>query len=193
MDILKFVLSDTPIRWWQIFLIGIVIFLSGIDAFFWASTFIEILVALFGLLAFTVGTIMIMFSAAVKGDLIYRFPIFFAGLLSLIVGVVTILFPGFIANTFIVIIAITAIINSVLLILVGTSLSDEWKTNLAIVLFGMVTLFLSFLMALFPALSALVLVRIWGMYAMVVGGVGVIAGIQMKNTKIQKDNPITVP
>jgi uncharacterized membrane protein HdeD (DUF308 family) len=94
------------------------------------------------------------------------------------------------ATTFIVIMAIIAIINSVLLIIVGCSLSDEWKTNLVIILFGMVTLFLSILMALFPTLSAIILVKIWGMYALVIGGVGIVAGILMKN--LNRSDPAEV-
>jgi len=181
MDIPKFVLSDSPIRWWQISLIGIIILVSGIDAFIWTSMFIDILISLFGILAFVVGLIMIAFFLSVKQDLIYGFPIFFAGILSLIVAIIAIFLPGLVATTFIVIMAILAIINSVLLIIVGCSLSDEWKTNLVIILFGMVTLFLSILMALFPTLSAIILVKIWGMYAMVIGGVGIVAGILLKN------------
>lgn len=182
MDLPKFVLSESPIQWWQILLIGVIIFISGIDALIWTSMFIDILLTLFGILALAVGFIMIAFSFSVKQELIYRFPIFFTGLLSLIVASIAILFPGFLASTFIIIMAILAIINSVLLIIVGCSLSDEWKTNLAIVLCGMVTLFLSFLMALFPALTAVILVKIWGIYAMVTGGISIVAGIQMKRT-----------
>jgi uncharacterized membrane protein HdeD (DUF308 family) len=182
MELPKFVLSESPVQWWQILLIGVIIFISGIDAFFWTSKFIDILLTLFGILAMAVGLIMITFSLSVKQELIYRFPIFFTGLLSLIVAAIAILFPGFLASTFIIIMAILAIINSVLLIIVGCSLPDEWKTNLAIILCGMVTLFLSILMALFPALTALVLVKIWGMYAMVTGGICIVAGIQMKRT-----------
>jgi uncharacterized membrane protein HdeD (DUF308 family) len=182
MDLPKFVLSDSPVQWWQILLIGAIIFISGIDAFFWTTKFIDILLTLFGILALAVGLIMIAFSLSVKQDLIYNFPVFFAGLLSLIVAAIAILLPGFLATTFIVIMAILAIINSVLLIIVGCSLPDEWKTNLAIVLCGMVTLFLSFLMALFPTLTALILVKIWGLYAMVTGGICIVAGIQMKRT-----------
>ena len=48
----------------------------------------------------------------------------------------------------------------------------------------MVTLFLSFLMALFPSLTAIVLVKIWGMYAMVTGGICIVAGIQMKRIPV---------
>ena len=184
MDLPKFVLSESPVQWWQILLIGIIIFISGIDAFVWTSKFIDILLTLFGILALAVGFIMIAFSVSVKQELIYSFPIFFAGILSLIVASIAILFPGFLASTFIIIMAILAIINSVLLIIVGCALPDEWKTNLAIVLCGMVTLFLSFLMALFPSLTALMLVKIWGMYAMVTGGISIIAGIQMKRTII---------
>jgi uncharacterized membrane protein HdeD (DUF308 family) len=184
MDFPKLVLSDSPIRWWQISLIGIIIFLAGIDAFFWTSMFIDILITLFGALALVVGLIMIAFFLSVKQDIIYGFPIFFAGLLSLLVAGIAIFFPGIIAKTFIVIMAIVAIINSVLLIIVGCSLSDEWKTNLVIILFGMVTLFLSILMALFPTLSAVILVKIWGMYSLVIGGVCIVAGVLLKN--IQK-------
>jgi uncharacterized membrane protein HdeD (DUF308 family) len=184
MDLPKFILSESPVQWWQILLIGIIIFISGIDAFFWTSQFIDILLTLFGILALAIGVIMIAFSLSVKQDLIYNFPIFFAGLLSLIVAAIAILFPGFLASTFIIIMAILAIINSVLLIIVGCSLPDEWKTNLAIVLCGMVTLFLSFLMALFPSLTAIVLVKIWAIYALVTGGISIVAGIQMKRTLI---------
>jgi uncharacterized membrane protein HdeD (DUF308 family) len=188
MELPKFALSETPVQWWQIFLIGVIIFISGIDAFVWTSKFIDILLMLFGILALAVGFIMIAFAFSVKQELIYRFPIFFTGLLSLIVAAIAILLPGFLTSTFIVIMAILAIINSVLLIIVGCSLSDEWKTNLAIVLCGMVTLFLSFLMALFPSLTAVMLVKIWGMYAMVTGGISIIAGIQMKRTAGQAES-----
>jgi uncharacterized membrane protein HdeD (DUF308 family) len=180
MELPKFVLSETPVQWWQVFLIGVIIFISGIDAFVWTDRFIDILLTLFGILALAVGVIMIAFAFSVKQELIYRFPIFFTGLISLIVAAIAILFPGFLTSRFIVIMAILAIINSVLLIIVGCSLSDECKTNLAIVLAGMVTLFLSFLIALFPTLTAAMLVKIWGMYAMVVGGISIVAGIQMK-------------
>jgi uncharacterized membrane protein HdeD (DUF308 family) len=152
--------------------------------------FIDILISLFGLLALIVGVIMIVFFLSVKQDLIYGFPIFFAGLLSIIVAIIAIFLPGLMATTFIVIMAIIAIINSVLLIIVGCSLSDEWKTNLVIILFGMVTLFLSILMALFPTLSAMILVKIWGMYALVIGGVGIVAGILMKN--LNRSDPAEV-
>jgi uncharacterized membrane protein HdeD (DUF308 family) len=182
MELPKIVLSESPVQWWQILLIGIIIFVSGVDAFFWTSKFITILLTLFGILAMAVGFIMIAFSFSVKQELIYRFPVFFAGVLSLIVAAMAILFPGFLTSTFIIIMAILAIINSVLLIIVGCSMPDEWKTNLAIVLCGMVTLFLSFLMALFPSLTAIVLVKIWGIYAMVTGGISIVAGIQMKRS-----------
>jgi uncharacterized membrane protein HdeD (DUF308 family) len=182
MELPKIVLSESPVQWWQILLIGIIIFVSGVDAFFWTSKFITILLTLFGILAMTVGFIMIAFSFSVKQELIYRFPVFFAGVLSLIVAAMAILFPGFLTSTFIIIMAILAIINSVLLIIVGCSMPDEWKTNLAIVLCGMVTLFLSFLMALFPSLTAIVLVKIWGIYAMVTGGISIVASIQMKRS-----------
>jgi uncharacterized membrane protein HdeD (DUF308 family) len=190
MDIPKFVLSDSPIRWWQISLIGIIIFVSGIDAFFWTSMFINVLISLFGILALAIGVIMIAFFLSVKQDLVYGFPIFFAGVLSLIVAIIAIFLPGLMATTFIVIMAIVAIINSVLLIIVGCSLSDEWKTNLVIILFGMVTLFLSILIALFPTLSATFLVKIWGMYAMVIGGVCTVAGILLKN--LNRHDPVKV-
>jgi len=188
MELPKFVLSETPVQWWQIFLIGVIIFISGIDAFVWTDKFIDILLTLFGILALAVGLIMIAFAFSVKQELIYRFPIFFTGLISLIVAGIAILFPGFLTSRFIVIMAILAIINSVLLIIVGCSLSDECKTNLAIVLCGMVTLFLSFLIALFPTLTAPMLVKIWGMYAMVVGGISIVAGIQLKRSVCFRDN-----
>jgi len=105
--------------------------------------FLDLLIPLFGILALAVGVIMIMFSISVKQDLVYQFPIFFAGILSLVVASIAIMIPGLIQTSLIIIMAFIAIINSVLLIIVGCSLSDTWKTRLVIVLFGMLTLFLS--------------------------------------------------
>jgi uncharacterized membrane protein HdeD (DUF308 family) len=173
-------LCDMPIRWWQISVIGIIILISGVDAFFWTPMFIGLLIPIFGLLALSVGVIMIAFSLSVNEELVYQFPVFFAGALSLLVAVIAFLLPGFIEPSFIIIMAFLAIINSILLIIIGCSLSEEWKTRLVIVLFGMLTLFLSILMALFPALSTAALVKIWGIYAWVIGVLCVIAGISMK-------------
>jgi uncharacterized membrane protein HdeD (DUF308 family) len=184
--------SETPVRWWQIVLIGFIVFLSGIDAFFWTPMFIDTLIMLFGILALAVGLIMIAFSYSFKEDIIYKFPIFLAGITSLIVAALAILIPGFIAPTFIIIMAFIAIINSILLILVGCSLSDVWKTRLVIVLLGMVTLFLSILMALFPALTDVMLVKIWGVYAWVIGALCIVAGVSMRTneTSISKSPPL---
>jgi len=173
-------MSDTPVQWWQITIIGIIIFLSGVDAFFWTQTFLELLIPLFGILAFVVGVIMIMFSISVRQDLVYQFPIFFAGILSLVVASIVIMIPGIIQASLIIIMAFVAIINSVLLIIVGCSLSDVWKTRIVIVLFGMLTLFLSILLALFPELSTLALLKMWGVYAWAIGILCIVAGASMK-------------
>jgi len=189
-------MSDTPVRWWQISIIGIIIFLSGVDAFFWTPMFLDVLIPLFGILALAVGVIMIVFSISVKQDLVYQFPIFFAGILSLIVASIAIMIPGLIQTSLIIIMAFIAIINSVLLIIVGCSLSDVWKTRLVIVLFGMLTLFLSILMALFPALSTIALVKIWGVYAWVIGVLCIVAGASMKwmiHSPADGQNTIVLP
>jgi uncharacterized membrane protein HdeD (DUF308 family) len=185
-------LSDTPVRWWQITIIGIIIFLSGVDAFFWTSMFLDLLIPLFGILALAVGVIMIAFSISVKRDVIYQFPIFLAGILSLLVASIAIMMPGVIGPSLIIIMAFLAIINSVLLIIVGCSLSDAWKTRIVIVLFGMLTLFLSLLMALFPELTTISLVKMWGTYAWVIGILCMVAGLSMKYMRPSPDAPPTI-
>ena len=185
--------SDAPIKWWQIAIIGVIILLSGADAFFWTATFLGILIPLFGILALLVGIIMIAFSFWIRQDLVYRFPIFFAGIISLVVAAIAIMIPGLIAPSFIIILATLAIINSILLIIVGCSLPDEWRSRLVIVLFGMITLFLSILIALFPALSDISLVKIWGIYAWVIGILCIAAGISMRNSSGKEIKSPTLP
>lgn len=75
MDLPKFVLSESPVLWWQSLLIGFIIFISCISAFL-DIEFIDILLTLFGILAIAVGFIMIAFSLSVKQELIYSFPVF---------------------------------------------------------------------------------------------------------------------
>ena len=185
--------SDTPLRWWQISIIGICIFLAGTDAFFFTTMFLGLLIPLFGLLALVVGIVMIAFSLCFREDIIYRFPIFFAGIISLVVAALAIMVPGLIRPSMIIVLAILAIINSILLILVGCSLPEEWKTRLVIVLFGMLTLFLSILIALFPALSDIALVKIWGIYAWVIGVLCIAAGFSMKNAAVQESENVSMP
>ena len=72
--------SETPIRWWQIAFIGIIIFLSGIVAFFWTPVFIDILVTLFGILALIVGLIMIVFPTHLTKRLSINSPSFWLAL-----------------------------------------------------------------------------------------------------------------
>jgi O-antigen/teichoic acid export membrane protein len=79
------------------------------------------------------------------------------------------------------------------LIIVGCSLADEWKTRLVIVLFGMLTLFLSILIALFPALSDIALVKIWAIYAWVIGALCVAAGLSMKYGKPDGESTSSMP
>ena len=146
----------------------------------WTPMFLGLLSPVFGLLALMVGAIMIAFSLSVKEELVHQFPVFFAGALSIIIAVIALLLPDFIEPSFIIIMAFLAIINSILLIIIGCSLSVEWKTRLVIVLFGMLTLFLSILMALFPELSTAALLKIWGIYAWVIGALCIIAGVSMK-------------
>jgi uncharacterized membrane protein HdeD (DUF308 family) len=172
--------SGTPVRWWQVTIIGFIISISGVYAFFLTPAFIGILVTLFGILAFAVGTIMVIFSFTVREQGVYRFPILVAGALSLLVAGIAIFAPGIIQASFILIMAFIAIINSILMILVGCSLSDKWKMRLVVVLFGMVILFLGILMVLFPMLSFITLVKIWGVYAWVVGALCIIAGLSMR-------------
>jgi len=136
---------------------------------------------------------MFAFSLCFREDLIYRFPIFFAGIISLVVAAIAIMVPGLIEPSMIIILAILAIINSILLILVGCSLPEEWKTRLVIVLFGMLTLFLSILIALFPALSDIALVKIWGIYAWVIGILCIAAGLSMRNTGMEGSESPSVP
>ena len=185
--------SDTPLRWWQISIIGICIFLAGTDAFFFTTMFLGLLIPLFGLLTLVVGIVMIAFSLCFREDIIYRFPIFFAGIISLVVAALAIMVPGLIQPSMIIVLAILAIINSILLILVGCSLPEEWKTRLVIVLFGMLTLFLSILIALFPALSDIALVKIWGIYAWVIGALCIAAGFSMKNAAVQESENVSMP
>jgi len=172
--------SGSPVRWWQVTIIGVIIFVSGIYAFFSTPAFIDILTTLFGILALAVGIIMIIFSLTVREQGNYRFPILLAGTLSFLIGLIAILAPGVIQASFILIMAFIAIINSVLLILVGCSLSDAWKVRFVIVLFGMMILFLGILMVLFPALSFVSLVKLWGVFAGVVGILCTIAGLSMR-------------
>jgi uncharacterized membrane protein HdeD (DUF308 family) len=173
--------GKSSIEWWHVELFGIGIILSGIVALLWTPQFIVVLVPLFALLALFVGILMIILVMTFPKQIVHTLPVLLAGGISAVVALIALLFPYEIAPFFVILVGLLAIINSAVLIIVGCTLPEVWKTRILVVLFGMVTLFLGTVLAFNANFAPQVLARIWGIFAWMIGVLCIIAGAAMRD------------
>ncbi len=181
METPRVVRGQSSIQWWQVELVGVGIILSGIIALLWTPQFIEVLVPLFALLALFVGIIMVILVMAFSKEIVHTIPILLAGGISAGAALVAILFPFVVAPFFVILVGLLAIIDSALLIVVGCTLPEVWKSRIVVVLFGMITLFLGTVLVFNANFAPPVLARIWGVFAWMIGVLCIIAGAAMKD------------
>ncbi|OPY37457.1 MAG: hypothetical protein A4E35_01373 [Methanoregula sp. PtaU1.Bin051] len=184
MEISRVIRGQSSIQWWQVELVGAGIILCGIIALLWTPEFIEVLVPLFALLALFVGIIMVIIVMAFPKEIVHTIPVLLAGGVSAIAALVAILLPFVVAPFFVILVGLLAIIDSVLLIVVGCTLPDVWKGRILIVLFGMITLFLGTVLALNANFAPPVLARIWGIFAWMIGVLCIVAGAAMRDKQL---------
>ena len=171
----------SSIRWWHVVLFGLFIIASGTIALFGVPALTGVVITLFSLLALCVGIIMVVFAMVFPKETVHTVPLLVAGGISAVAALVAILFPADVAQVLVIGIGFLAMVDSILLILIGCALPEVWKTRIIVVLVGMVTLFLGVTLALTPDFALPVLIRIWGIFAWVIGILCLVAGAAIRD------------
>jgi uncharacterized membrane protein HdeD (DUF308 family) len=166
--------------WWALVLRGIVAILFGLVAFVWPHITLAALVFLFGAYAFVDGVIAI--AAGVKSHAEYDrwWVLLLEGILNIVAGVFAFALPGITALVLLILIAAWAIVTGVFEITAAIQMrkyvTGEWLlvlAGIASVLFGAALLFN-------PAVGALAVIWLIGIYALVFGVLLVALGFKLR-------------
>jgi uncharacterized membrane protein HdeD (DUF308 family) len=175
------VLSSLTRNWWLVALRGTLAVIFGVAAFVWPGVSFEVLVLLFGAYAFFDGVLVLSFGLMAAGDSEQWWPLVLSGILGIGLGVLTFARPGTIALGLVYVVGFWAIVTGLLEIVGALRLRDiingEWLMGLS----GALSIVFGVLVVAQPDSGALVLVYLFGFYAILVGISQIALGFRLRN------------
>jgi uncharacterized membrane protein HdeD (DUF308 family) len=175
-------LSATRSLWWMITLEGTIALLFGLAAIFWPGLTLVALVYVFSAYVLISGIVSIVFSLASIGNSAWFFRLI-VGLVELGVGVYLVRHPGVSAATAILLIGFTLIFRGVLGLVYAFS-SDTGNRILGVI-GGILAVIAGIVILLNPASGGVAFVWVLGLYALIVGPLLIVAGMEAKNLLVE--------
>jgi uncharacterized membrane protein HdeD (DUF308 family) len=155
-------------NWWAIELRGLLTFIFGLLALFLPGITLGALILVFGIYALAEGIVLIVMTFN-RRDASHWWVTLLQGLTGIGAGIVTFAYPGVTAVALLVIIAAWAIVTGVLEIVGAIMIRKEIKGEWLLILSGIVSLVFAYMLLANPAVGALALVSLIGVYAVVFG------------------------
>lgn len=151
-------------NWWLLAIRGIAGILFGIGAFVWPGLTLSVLILLVGAYALVDGLF-----ALIAGIGARRWLMALEGLAGLILGVLTFVWPGITALVLLYFIAMWSIITGVFEIAMAVQLRKVIANEWMLILSGILSLILGFVLIVYPGAGALSLIWLIGAYALIFG------------------------
>jgi uncharacterized membrane protein HdeD (DUF308 family) len=155
--------------WWALVLRGIAAILFGILAFVWPHITLTALVFLFGAYALVDGAFAIIAGIKSHGEFKRWWVLLIEGILSVIAGVLAFMLPGITALILLMIIAAWSIATGVFEIAAAIQMRKYITGEWMLVLAGIASLLFGIALFVNPAVGALAVVWLIGIYAIVFG------------------------
>jgi len=169
-------------NWWLIALRGVVAIFFGFAAFVWPGLTLEVLVFLFGAYALIDGAFALAAGIAgsgASGEV--RWLLALGGIAGIIVGVLTFFYPNVTATTLVYLIGVWAIIVGIFEVAAAIELrrviTDEWLYIIS----GILSIVFGVLVFIYPQASALSIVWLIALYALIYGVTLVALGFRMRS------------
>jgi uncharacterized membrane protein HdeD (DUF308 family) len=169
-------------NWWLVALRGALAIVFGIAAFVWPGPTLAALVILFGAYAFVDGIFAI--ATGISGGALSsgsRWSLVLGGIAGVIVGLVTFFYPNITAVVLLYFIGAWAIITGILQVVAAIELrqviNDEWL----LIFSGILSVIFGVLVFVYPGASALSILWLIAIYAVVLGIALVALGFRMKS------------
>jgi uncharacterized membrane protein HdeD (DUF308 family) len=172
--------------WWVFFLRGLLAIAFGLIAFAWPGLTLAALVILFGAYAFVDGSFLVGGTIAAWNRLENHWLPMLQGLVGIAVGILTFFNPAITALGLLIYIAAWSLATGVLEIVAAVELRNVIKGEIWLLLGGIASVVLSFLLMMFPAAGALGLLWAIASYAIVFGAL--LIGLSFKLMKRQQQS-----
>jgi uncharacterized membrane protein HdeD (DUF308 family) len=168
-------------NWWAVALRGVAAVLFGVVAIVWPDITVGVLVAFFGAYALVDGVFAIL--AAFRATDTDRWWHVAEGVLGILVGLIAWVYPGLTALSLLYFIAAWALVTGVLEIVAAVRLRRHIQGEVWLALSGVLSVLLGILLILRPRDSALALVTVIGIYAIIFGVILVVLGLRLRGLR----------
>jgi uncharacterized membrane protein HdeD (DUF308 family) len=164
-------------NWWLLVLRGVAAIGFGILTFIWPGPTLAALVMLFVAYAMVEGTF-----AIVRGSLSgsSRWLLVLEGLVGVIIGVITFFAPGITAVGLLYYIGAWAIVTGIFKVVAAIQLRQVINNEWLLIFGGILSLLFGVLVFIYPGASALSILWLIGIYAVVFGATTVALGFRLK-------------
>jgi uncharacterized membrane protein HdeD (DUF308 family) len=169
-------------NWWLVALRGVLAILFGIVAFIWPSITLTALVILFGAYALVDGIFAIasgVFGWALSGA--SRWFLVLGGIAGVIVGLIAFFYPNVTAVALLYLIGAWAIVTGAFQIVAAIQLRKEIENEWLLIFGGVLSVIFGVLAFVYPQATALSIIWLVALYAVIFGVSLVVLGFRMKS------------
>jgi uncharacterized membrane protein HdeD (DUF308 family) len=139
----------------------------------WPAISVTVLILLFGAFALVDGALILAIGAQMPSGTAARPVAFIAGALAVIVGIATFLWPGLTELMLLALIALRAIIIGVAEIMIAMRIGRRDSMAWLLACVGLLSIAFGTLLLAYPTTGILALVWVIGLYAIVIGSLGI--------------------
>jgi uncharacterized membrane protein HdeD (DUF308 family) len=168
-------------NWWMMALRGAAAILFGILAIVWPDITVGVLVAFFGAFALVNGIFAIV--EAFQADDTDRWWHVAEGVLSILVGVVAWVWPDLTALSLLYFIAAWALVTGVIEIIAAIQLRKQITNEWMLIIGGVLSVLFGILLLFRPRESAIALVVVIGIYAIIFGAILLILAFRLRGLR----------
>jgi uncharacterized membrane protein HdeD (DUF308 family) len=166
-------------NWWSLVIRGLLAIIIGIVTFFWPGITLFALVFLFAGYALVDGVVNLVGAVHAIANHERWGALLFEGVIGISAAVITVLWPGITTLSLVLVIAAWAIVTGIAEIVAAVRLRRHISGEWLLLLGGIASIVFGVLVAMVPAVGALVIALWFGAYAVVFGVILVALGFRL--------------
>lgn len=170
-------------NWWMFAVRGVAAVIFGVLAIIWPKETILALVLLFGAYALVDGIFSVFVGIASSRYFERWWAVLLEGVVGIIIGVLTFFYPNITGLALLYFIAAWALITGIFEIVAAIQLRRVITNEWAMILSGVLSIIFSILLFVFPSASAVSLVWLIGIYAIVFGITLIILAFRLRGLR----------
>lgn len=179
-------------HWWLFIVRGVLAIVFGVLALIWPGATNLILVLMFGAFALVDGIFTVAAGITFHKYFERWWAVLLEGLAGILLGFVTFLWPGITTLALVFLIAAWAIVTGIFEIVAAIQFRRVIPGEWVMILIGLLSIVLGILLIVFPAIGALSLVWLIGIYAISAGIMQIIFAFRLRGIKSDIEHIIPV-